>query len=88
MIATTRFGYYFENYHDFGYPTDGNLYFFEANGVGATDVNGNALPAGLQQPSGYFNAPQNQNYTVRNANKHIQFDQDFAWFKSGWGRKS
>ena len=85
MIATTRFGYYFENYHDFGYPTDGNLYFFEANGVGGSDINGNPLPANLQQPSGYFNAAQNQNYTVRNANKHIQFDQDFAWFKSGWG---
>ena len=22
-VATTRFGYFFENYHDFGYPTNG-----------------------------------------------------------------
>jgi hypothetical protein len=39
LVATTRFGYYFENYRDFGYPTDGVLNFFEANGIGATDVN-------------------------------------------------
>ncbi len=84
LVATTRFGYYFENYHDFGYPTSGVLNFFEASGLGAADVNGNALPASFQQASGYFNAAQNINYTVRNANKHIQFDQDFAWFKSGW----
>ncbi len=23
--------------------------------------------------------------TTRNANKAVQFDQDLAWFKSGWG---
>ena len=84
MVATTRFGYYFENYHDFGYPTTGNIDFFEANGVGAGSVDGSAFPADLEQPNGYFNIAQTQNYTVRNATKHIQFDQDFAWFKSGW----
>jgi hypothetical protein len=25
LVATTRFGYYFENYHDFGLPTTGTL---------------------------------------------------------------
>jgi len=84
LVATTRFGYYFENYRDFGFPTNGVLNIFEANGVGATDVNGNALPASFQQGNGYFNAPLNQNFTVRNANKAVQFDQDLAWFKSGW----
>ena len=43
LVATARFGYFFENYHDFGYPTDGNTYFWEANGVGAADANG-AIP--------------------------------------------
>ena len=89
LVATARFGYFFENYHDFGYPTDGNTYFWEANGTyqngkGATDANGNPLPSNLQQATGYFNAPQNINYTVRNANKHMQFDVSLAWFKSGW----
>jgi hypothetical protein len=32
--------------------------------------------------AGFFNVANNINTTVRNANKHIQFDQDLAWFKS------
>ena len=52
--------------------------------MGGTDVNGNTLPASFQQSSGYFNAPQNINTTFRNANKHVQFDQDIAIFKNGW----
>jgi len=35
LVSTTRFGYYFENYHDFGYPTGGVVYWFLTNGVGA-----------------------------------------------------
>jgi len=84
LVATTRFGYYFSNYHDFGFPTNGVTDYWEANGVGATDINGGALPSDFQQATNYFNAPQNENYTVRNANKHMQFDQSLAWFKSGW----
>ena len=84
LVATTRFGYFFGNYHDFGFPTAGVTDFWEANGVGATDINGNPLPTNLQQATAYFNAPLNQNYTLRNANKHMQFDQSLALFKSGW----
>jgi hypothetical protein len=94
LVATTRFGYYFENYRDFGYPTTGVLNFFEASGLCptgnpadsscTTDVNGNILPSSFQQAAGYFNDAQNQNFTVRNANKAVQFDQDLGWFKSGW----
>ncbi len=84
VVATTRFGYYFENYHDFGYPTTGTIYNWQANGIGGTDTNGNALPADLQQSGGYFNIAQNANYTGHNANKAIQLDQDVAWYKSGW----
>jgi len=91
LVATTRFGYFFQNYHDFGYPTSGVTDYWVTNGIGATDVNGNPLGGAggvapnLVQGSGYFNAPQNLNYTVVNANKRVQFDQDIAWFKSGWG---
>jgi hypothetical protein len=84
IVFTTRFGYYFENYHDFGFPTTGNLYFWESSGIGADDAFGNALPSSLQQANGYFNAAQNQNDTQRNASKAIQYDADLAWFKSGW----
>ncbi len=87
LISTTRFGYYFQNYHDFGYPTNGQLTFWQdsSTGAAAVDAFDAPLPSSLQQSNGFFNAPQNQNYTLRNASKAIQFDQDLAWFKSGWG---
>ena len=90
IVSTTRFGYYFENYHDFGYPTSGNGYIFQTSGTtasGAVDAFGNPLPADYQQGIGYQNIPLSSNYTLYNANKAIQFDQDLAWFKStGFGR--
>ena len=87
LVATTRFGYYFENYGDRGYPTNGTLFIWQTDGLaadGATDNLGNALPASLQQANGYFNDPNSATYTRRNANKAIQYDADLAWFKSGW----
>jgi len=84
LVATSRFGYYFENYHDFGLPTTGTLTIWQTNGVGATDTTGAPLPASLQQANGFQNLAYSQNFTGRNASKGIQFDQDLAWFKSGW----
>ena len=84
LILTGRFGYYFENYHDFGYPTTGTLTSWNTNGVGGKDVYGNPLPSDLQQPQGYINAANSQNFTLRNANKAKQGDVNLAWFKSGW----
>jgi hypothetical protein len=88
LVATTRFGYYFENYHDFGYPTSGTIDEFFASGTAAsgnTDTNGAALPATLQEGSGYLNQALDGNFTHLNANKAIQFDQDAAWFHAGKG---
>jgi hypothetical protein len=85
LVATTRFGYYFENYHDFGFPQGGATYAWQVNSIGATDTTGAALPQSLQNLNGWYNTGLDQNFTVRNANKAVQFDQDFAWFKSGWG---
>jgi hypothetical protein len=93
LVLTTRFGYFFENYHDFGYPTNGSLFSWLSAGVTpgnpptpAVDNHGNPLPQSLQQISGYFSTGNDQTYTLRNANKHHQFDQDVAWFKGGlWG---
>ena len=84
LVITGRFGYYFENYHDFGYPTVGTLTAWQTNGVGATDVFGNQLPPSLQEPTGFFNAANTANYTLHNANKALQGDANAAWFKSGW----
>lgn len=33
LIATSRFGYFFENYHDFGYPQGGTLYGWSNSGL-------------------------------------------------------
>jgi len=84
LVATGRFGYYFENYHDFGLPTDGVLYNWQTNGVGVLDNTGQPLPASLQESQGFINAANSSTFTTRNANKGIQVDADLAWFKSGW----
>ena len=85
LVSTTRFGYYFQNYHDFGYPTTGEVIpSLTRAAQGLTTRFGAPLPTNYQQAAGYFNTPQNQNDTQRNANKAIQLDQDIAWFKSGW----
>lgn len=80
LVATTRYGYFFDNYHDFGWPTttpDLNW-----NNAGINDVTGAPLPANLAQPSGTATTPYNSTFTQFNADKHYQFDQDFSWFKS------
>jgi hypothetical protein len=98
LVATTRFGYYFENYGDRGYPRGGTLLGWQTDGIfGDTSASINtpscignttnpacALPASLQQGNGFFNAANSSTFTTRNANKAIQYDADLAWFKSGW----
>jgi hypothetical protein len=88
LVSTTRLGYYFENYGDRGLPRTGTLFGWQSTGLvadGATDNQGNPLPTSLQQGNGHFNDPFSSTFTTRNANKALQFDQDIAWFKSGWG---
>ncbi len=83
IIATTRFGFFFNNYHDFGWPTAGvDLNF--SNGGATVDNSGNPIPAPLAVPGGTTTAPFDASYTTVNASKHYQFDQDVAFFKSGW----
>jgi hypothetical protein len=85
IVSTTRFGYFFTNYHDFGWPTSAPNLFWETSGVGASDNGGNPLPANVAQSGGFATSPYDQSYTLFNASKHFQFDQDVAFFKSGWG---
>lgn len=84
LIATTRYGYFFENYHDFGWPTTAPNIVWATSGLGATDNAGNPLPDSLQQPGGTSTTPYLGSYTLFNANKHYQFNQDLAYFKGGW----
>jgi hypothetical protein len=85
IVSTTRYGYYFNNYHDFGYPTSGVNVIWGGNGVGQLDNNGAALPTGLQQGAGAQTiSSYDSNFTKLNASKHYQFDEDVAFFKSGW----
>jgi len=90
LVSTTRFGYFFENYHDYGYPAPSDVYLFENAGTGqsplcpSADMPNNCPPWSpiLNQANGYQSAPLAP-LAHRNANKHLQFDQDIAWFKSG-----
>jgi hypothetical protein len=83
IVATTRFGYFFTNYHDFGWPTQGVD--LVANGVSSNlDNTGQPLPAALSSPLGASTAPFDASFTEVNASKHFQFDEDVAFFKSGW----
>jgi hypothetical protein len=95
IVATTRFGYFFTNYHDFGWPTTGANLNWNDGGVGATanctpqPCTPSATlpgPAGqsLQQNGGTSTAPYDSSYTLFNASKHYQFNQDLAVFKTGW----
>jgi hypothetical protein len=88
LISTTRFGYYFENYHDFGYPTNGTVYVFETNGLNpdgtaAPDATGAPLPPQYAQAQYTQNTASN-NVTAYNSNKATQFDETVAYYKSGW----
>jgi hypothetical protein len=92
LVGTVRWGYNFQNYHDFGYPTTGNLYLFQASGVGAFEnctpqpcTPSTPITGQLAQVTGYVNAPYNGNTTTYDASHRNQIDADIAWFKSGLG---
>ena len=84
IVSTTRFGYFFTNYHDFGWPTSGSDIFWNTTGLGQNDNTDQPLPPNLQQGAGAFTTPYTGTYTLFNASKHYQFNEDFAFFKSGW----
>jgi Carboxypeptidase regulatory-like domain len=53
LVATTRFGYFFEDYKDFGFPSSGVTDFWNAAATAATtDVNGNCFGNPTTPPSG------------------------------------
>jgi hypothetical protein len=84
LISTTRYGYFFENYHDFGWPTTSPNLSWGSNGAGAVDNNGKPLPDNLAQSAGFTTTPYLSSYTLFNADKHYQLNEDLAFFKGGW----
>ena len=95
LVSTTRFGYYFENYHDFGFPNTGQDFdFLTSTGTSAsypTYPNG-ATTQTVSLPTGLTNLAQGTTSqaevleTFYNSNKAVQLDQDVAWTKSTpWG---
>ncbi len=86
LVGTFRWGYNYQNYHDFGMPTGGAFDLFDASGANAKDNLGNPIPSTspLSQTSGFLSAPENQNNTAYNQVHRNQIDADVAWFKSGW----
>lgn len=86
LVGTFRWGYNFQNYHDFGMPTGGAIDAFSTSGAGALDNTGTPIPANsqLSQIGGFFSAPNNINNTTHNVTHRNQIDADVAWYKSGW----
>jgi hypothetical protein len=93
IVSTTRFGYFFNNYHDFGWPTSGVELVFNSGPIGSPncasiavpcDNAGNPYPTSLQVPAGTTTAPHKTGFTEVNASKHDQFNEDVAFFKGGW----
>ncbi|MFZ1084807.1 MAG: carboxypeptidase regulatory-like domain-containing protein [Terracidiphilus sp.] len=85
LVSTTRFGYFFDNYHDFGFPTTGVLDVWESNGTSTTDTNGNCLGP-LTGCASMTNAPAagNSAPTLAQGNGYTigAVDQNFTHFNS------
>jgi len=87
IVSTTRFGYFFNNYHDFGWPTTGVDLNFQNGGIGLSDNLGKSyaqVAPALNVPAGFSTTAYDQQYTEYNASKHYQFNEDVAFFKGGW----
>jgi hypothetical protein len=83
FVSTTRYGYFFDNYHDFGWPTATPDLAWTTDGLSG-GITGGSLPAPLAQGAGYSTTAYNSTYTVVNSDKHYQLDQDFTFTKGGW----
>ena len=67
IVSTTRFGYYFENYHDFGYPSGNVVDIYQT--------------AGLGQNAGYQTGGALIQVTRKNSSKAIEVDEGVSWYK-------
>lgn len=93
LIATSRFGDFYQNFKDFGLPTgirytyrSSNYPYSTSVGVaaGATGLDNTVIPAAFVQPGGFANIGANT-ATLTDALTRTSYNQDLAWFKKGWG---
>ena len=76
LSSTTRFGYFFQNYHDFDGPPAVRT--FSGRPIVITHFDGvNQLPTALQYNAGHSSSAYDGTNTLYNANKHIQLNQAF-----------
>jgi len=81
LIATTRWGHFFDNYGDRGYPSD-VVYNWRTDGTTATALDGTAISSTpLGQGAGTITGPLVSGYK-KDADNHNQFTQDLEWYKS------
>lgn len=85
IIATTRYGYSFQNLRYRGYPNS-PIYYWNASGTSAKQWDGTTAVGGIlgSVASGSSNYP-NTRLNNRNANKKNQLTGDLAWFKKAYG---
>lgn len=84
LVATTRYGYFYQNYHDRGLPT-GVRHLFSSSGVDIAPLNPAQNPTNtssdaLNQVSAYSDLGANTQ-TVNNQRNSQQFSQDISYFK-------
>ncbi len=91
LIATSRFGYTFEDYQDRGLPVGIRYQYRNSNysygGISATNktsLQGTAVPSPFNQPSGYATIGANL-ASIMDKFSRTSFSQDLAYFKKGWG---
>jgi hypothetical protein len=91
LVATTRYGYTFNDYQDRGLPVGIRYMFRNSNysyggvaGLGKTSLAGVATSGVAAQPSNFATIGANIAY-VFNKFKRNSFSQDVAYFKKGWG---
>jgi len=94
LIATTRYGYFYQNYEDRGLPSGIRYIYRDTNYPYSTTnvpalpttkaLDGTLLPSQLVNSTGWSNIANNSQ-TVFDEWKRYSFGQDLAYFKSAFG---
>ncbi len=94
LVATTRFGYFYQDYQDRGVPQGLRYVYRDSNYpystgdapalASTTSLNGQALPAQFVNATGWANIGANAAFAFDKW-KRYSFNQDIAYFKKGWG---
>lgn len=87
LVFTVRYGYWFNNLHDFGTP-NGIRYLYAAGAVGAVGLDDRTpIPPQFQQRAGFQNIASNQK-TFFDVYKRKSFSVDTSYYRSFFGSHS